>query len=62
MVVFISPEKDCSVRSFADMLEADDVPVERLRAIQVADVQLYITQFSIADHGNAPSLMSLLSC
>jgi hypothetical protein len=54
MVLFIAPEKDRSVSSFAEMLEANDVMVKRFRAIQVADVQLDIAQLSIADHGNAP--------
>jgi hypothetical protein len=58
MVVFIASEKHRSIASPADTFEADNVAVELFRAIEVADVQLYIAQFSIADHGNAPSLMS----
>src|SRR6516164_5336645 len=60
MMIFIASEEDRSVLSLSDMLEANNVTVELLRAIQIADVQLYITQFSIADHRNAPSLMSPL--
>src|SRR5690349_11428185 len=58
MVVFITSEKHRSVASLADAFKADDVAVEFSRAIEIADVQLYITKFSIADHDNAPSLMS----
>ena len=48
--VLITTER-CAIRDqSADSLQPNHLLVERTGAIQIADVQFYISQFSVSDH------------
>src|SRR3984893_3373099 len=49
-ILVVAPKHHRPVRSFANKLETDDVLIELARFLEVADVQLNVSKFVVADH------------
>src|SRR5882672_7337544 len=49
-ILVIAPKHHCTVRSLTHKLETNDVLVELARFLEVADVQLNVSEFLVADH------------